>query len=605
MNKPTKYSIALLAILTLSNADTTDLGEIEIISANKTKQSIKKTTSNVTVITEEDIKQNGYTSLPEALSHSTGLHITQNGGMGTISSIFVRGMSSGSVLIMVDGMRLNDPSEIDSKAWIESIPISNVAQIEIIRGGSSSIWGANASSGVINIITKKSQQDGISGDIGINLGAHKTKGIDTNIFYNKNGLSAKLMGSALNVGGISALAPQKSEKDKYKNRNFVAGLGYEFNEDTKANITFNKTFAKGDYDTGSANDPLSNFDNTSTNINGEFVTKIGDIKTVLRASQGEYERIDTNPYGQSVYSADIKEYTLLNEYQYKIGSTVFGVEYKDLNGNSPFVATSANDNYTNKAAFLSNTIQPTDKLLLEANLRYDVFDKFDNKTTYKLGVKYDLTREIKVRANYYTSFNAPSVYQLANALNAGSLKPSYIKGYDASIYFKNNVTLTYFDNKIEDDIIYISNWPNPGPSGYANNSATENIRGIEFAFATPTYFDALNFRGNWTHLIDLNDKAGKKLLSRPKDDVNIFADYIYSDTFVLSLGAEYVGTKYSSGYSESIGNYTLWNANMTKKIGDNIDLGLHFKNIFDKEYQSVYGYNSEGRTLEAKLTYKF
>ncbi|MBD3831298.1 MAG: TonB-dependent receptor, partial [Arcobacter sp.] len=147
------------------------MGEIEVTTTNKTKQKVSKTTSNISVVTSEEIRQNGYTSVVEALSGTLGINISQNGAIGQKSSFFLRGMDSGKILVLVDGMRLNDPSTTNNTAMIEFLPISNVEQIEIIRGGNSSVWGANASAGVINIITKEALKNGVSGSVGINGGS--------------------------------------------------------------------------------------------------------------------------------------------------------------------------------------------------------------------------------------------------------------------------------------------------------------------------------------------------------------------------------------------------------------------------------------------------
>ncbi|MEJ2527738.1 MAG: TonB-dependent receptor plug domain-containing protein [Sulfurovaceae bacterium] len=202
-NKPRNISIILLLLTAMLPAQDITLGNIEIISTNKTKQKATKTTADIDVITSEDIRQNGYTSIVDALSNSLGINISQNGGVGQKSSFFLRGMDSGKILVLVDGMRLNDPSTTNNTSLIEFLPISNVEQIEIIRGGSSSVWGANASAGVINIITKKALKDGLSGSIGVEGGSHGTKGSDLSLFYKNGKLNAKLLGSYLDTNGIS------------------------------------------------------------------------------------------------------------------------------------------------------------------------------------------------------------------------------------------------------------------------------------------------------------------------------------------------------------------------------------------------------------------
>ncbi|CUV66546.1 TonB dependent receptor [Sulfurovum sp. enrichment culture clone C5] len=605
--------LSLVTIQTLIFADVESLGEIEVISTNKTKQKASQSTSNIDVITSEEIRQNGYTSIVDALSNTLGINISQNGGIGQKSSFFLRGMDSGKILVLVDGMRLNDPSTTNSTSMIEFLPISNVEQIEVIRGGSSSVWGANASAGVINIITKEALKDGVTGSVGINGGSHQTKGSDVSLFYKNGKLNTRLLGSIFDTNGISALAPQKSEKDGYNSKNLTAGIGYDFTDTTKASIALIKTKTKGDYDdeynSNSANDDYSNFITDSTNIAGTISTKVGSIDSVFNITHGNYKReyFTTSLWGDgdNRYEATTNEYSLINSYAHKFGKSVLGFEYKDIDGFNQYNTYAPTDgSFINRGIFLSNSINPTDKLLIEANLRYDDFDKFDGKVTYKLGAKYNILDNASFRANYYTSLNAPSVYQLANPVFGEILKPSFVNGYDMGLSYKDFVTLTYFDNKIKDDIVYdYTNW------GYYNNSADENIRGLELAFSTMNIYDNFRVRANYTHLIDMKDTSGTPLYNRPKDETNGWLEYFYDENTIASLNAQYIGERYSPfGYPASpmaSGNYTVWNLNLTKKYNDNIDVGLHLKNLFDKEYQSIYNYNSEGRSIYADVRYRF
>ncbi|MDD5548691.1 MAG: TonB-dependent receptor [Sulfurovaceae bacterium] len=600
--------LSLVAIQTLLFSNSESLGEIEVISTNKTKQKVTKTTSNIDVITSEDIKQNGYISVVDALSSTLGINISQNGGAGQKSSFFLRGMDSGKILVLVDGMRLNDPSTTNNTSMIEYLPISNVEQIEVIRGGSSSVWGANASAGVINIITKKALKDGVSGSVGLEGGSHGTKGSDLSLFYKNGKLNAKLLSSIFDTNGISALAPQSSEKDGHTNKNITAGIGYDFTDMTKASIALIKTKTKGDYDdeynSNGANDDYSNFITDSTNVSGSVSTKIGLLDSVFNVTHGNYKReyFTTSLWGDgdNRYEATTNEYSFINSYVHKFGKSVLGFEYKEIDGFNQYNTYSPTDgSFTNRGIFLSNSINPIDKLLIEANLRYDDFDKFDGKVTYKLGGKYKLSDDFALKANYYTSLNAPSVYQLANILFGETLKPSFVKGYDASFSYKDYLSLTYFDNSIKDDIVYDNIlW------GYKNNTADENIRGIEISSSTPTLLDRFIIRANYTHLINMKDESGTPLYNRAQDELNGWLEYFYDESTTLSLNAHYVGERVSYGNMPS-GNYTVWNLNLTKQFNDNFDLGLYIKNLFDKDYQSIYNYNSEGRSIYADIKYRF
>ena len=151
-----KLSISLVASVLLATTNlfsAQNLETIEVISATKSTQSIKDVTSNVEVITKDEIEEKHFTTVTEALNTLPGISITSNGGLGTSSSVFLRGFTSSRILVLIDGIRYNDVTS-SSGAPFEHLMIGDIEQIELIKGAQSGVWGADASAGVINIITK-------------------------------------------------------------------------------------------------------------------------------------------------------------------------------------------------------------------------------------------------------------------------------------------------------------------------------------------------------------------------------------------------------------------------------------------------------------------
>ncbi|MHB9015463.1 MAG: TonB-dependent receptor, partial [Sulfurovum sp.] len=218
----TKTSLSLvLATLLFSPlcAQTVTLEDIMVTSTNKTPTSIEKTTANITVITAKEIETHGYLTVAEAIKSTAGITVSQSGGIGQQSSFFVRGADSGKVLVLLDGMRLNDPSTTNGTALLDSLITSNIAQIEIVKGASGSIWGPNASAGVINIITKENAEAGVHGYAGLTVGSYGTLGEEAQLSYKGQKLTAQVLASYLDSKSFSALAPREAEADGYTNKN--------------------------------------------------------------------------------------------------------------------------------------------------------------------------------------------------------------------------------------------------------------------------------------------------------------------------------------------------------------------------------------------------
>jgi len=610
-------SLSLItATLLLSNLQAAeDIGEITVISANKTAQSIQETTADVSVITSEEIEEKGYQTVAQAINTVAGIQVANSGGLGQPTSFFMRGMDSGQVLVLIDGMRLNDPSTTNGTALLDSLTTANIEQIEIVKGGSSSIWGSNASAGVINIITKE-PKEGVHGSLALSYGSYNTKGADADFSYKDEKFTAQVLGSYLKSDSFSALAPRDAEADGYENKNGNIKLGYAFNENNKIRLSYNRYKTKTGYDDSysmaQADDDYSHATADQTNYALDYDLTLDKYSAQFHASKGEYEReyFTTGFYGDgvNVYKATLKEYSLINKYDYSVGKIVLGLEYKDIDGFNQYNDFDASEAaYTNKAVYLSNIYNINENTLLETNLRYDSYDEFDNKTTYKIGLKHnlDFLKGLNASANYYTSYDAPSSYQLANTAFGSFLTPSYTTGFDVTASYKKLLTVTYFNNKVEDYIDY--DYVN---YGYYNIDGESRFSGLEVS-STYAPLSNLMLSANYTHLIDFEKYDGSELPRRAKDTLNASASYYTDNNMHFGVDAQYIGDRIDTDGGFPIaadvptGKYTLWNLNFGAKLADNLDLTLNARNIFDKEYQSVYAYATEGRSLYAKIKYSF
>jgi vitamin B12 transporter len=609
----TTIKLSMIASLLLVNSINAEevLGPILVVSANKTEQSIENTTSNVSVITAEDIEENGYQTVAEALSHVAGITFSQSGGMGTQTSLFMRGMKTEKILVLLDGVTLNNPSSTDGQAFFEHISLDDVEQIEVIKGGTSSIWGADASAGVINIITKKAKE-GVHGNIGIMYGSYDTKKVTSSFSYKKDGFDALVNLSKIDTEGFSAKAPRSAEDDAYKNTSALLKLGYDLNENNRVTLIYNDIDANTEYDgsysTLGAEDPVANIDMQQQDLALNYFYTSDSYTSHLKLAQSKSKRLDTSDsaFGDAFvkYNAEQKVLSWINSYQLGRTNLVVGMELHKTQGYYQFnTYTPIENSFHDKAMFLSVNHELSGltggKTILEGSIRKDFFDAFEDKVSYKAGLKHfhENIDGLTSSMNFYKSTDAPNSYQVANVVFGETLTPDTTNGYDITLQYKD-ISVTYFSNVIDNKIAYdFSSW------GYINNTGKEKMKGIEVQGSYS--FDNANIMisTNYTHLFKYVDESGLNLDKRAKDTLNVNVDKYLSNNSHIGINMQYIGDREEFG--QSTGNYSLWNFNYSRELSDSMKLSINVKNLFDKEYQSVYGYASEGRSAYARVTYSF
>ncbi|HEX7011119.1 MAG TPA: TonB-dependent receptor [Steroidobacteraceae bacterium] len=155
-----------LCVCSTGAAADADSSEQVIVTAARIEQSESQVIGAVSVITRQDIEQRGAQSVQELLRGSTGIDITNNGGLGKLSNVFMRGADAEQVLVLVDGVRLG--SITSGTTAFELVPVEQIERIEIVRGPRSSLYGSDAIGGVIQIFTRRAQGPSFSVGAGSN-----------------------------------------------------------------------------------------------------------------------------------------------------------------------------------------------------------------------------------------------------------------------------------------------------------------------------------------------------------------------------------------------------------------------------------------------------
>ncbi len=604
MSKNIPLSLLLVALLSSANASqTVELDTITVTSATKTKQSIKDVTSNVNVITSEEIEEKHYTTVSEALSTVPGINFTSNGGLGQATSVFVRGFDSKRVLVLIDGVRYNDVTGFG--APFADLMIQDIQQIEVVKGAQSGVWGADATAGVINIITKKAAQ-GLHGFFNTQYGSFDTLKYGAGASYKTEGYYIKASSQKVDTNGFSSQASKdvdldSYEKDGYRNTTSNIKFGFNINETNAIDISHTIINAHVEYD--GFNTPnsyeASRTNDTFTNINFNHIDSFNELDIYMNKSKFDRDYSYGGEFDGDVYEYGIKSNIAYNNKDF----VIVGIDYKSFEHRN-----SLDKEYNNKALFVTNSNELngffSGKTIITQSLRADRYNKFDNKTTGKIGIKNinDIAKDFTFSANYGTAYNVPTIYQLYQPgsiwgpVGNVNLTPEDTTSYDIGAEYKD-IKLTYFSSTIEDMIDYTS--------GYVNLIGESKIQGIEVEYDTSINDDIL-ISSNYTYL-DAKNQNAQALRRRPNHTLNLNIDYYGIQDLHLGAYAQYIGERYENDDQQGVenGKYTVVNMVANYEISKNILAYVKIDNLFNEHYQVVDGYASAPLSAYAGLKINF
>ena len=595
-----KHTLSLVASATLVaslGANTLTLEPI-VISASKTEQSLKDVTANVDVITAEELEEKHITSVIDALKTLSNIPIAQNGGVGSQSSFFLRGFSSENAVVLVDGIRYNDPTTPKGQAQLEQLMVNDIERIEILKGAQSGVWGANAVAGVINIITKKATEKLRIGATA-EYGSYATTKLGANISQKIGDLLYYIGANQIKTNGFSSSTPKGKnpedyEADSYVNETVNAKLSYDVTSSDTLSAQFNFIDAKTQYD--AYNQPNSEANEIHQ------INRLGSIGYVhrlnsedsIQATYGISDFDKKDPLGYTKeFSGTHKEGTLQGSYHYAPNS-LFVIGGNTLHSKDTVSAKELDS----KGIFLTNT-NHFNNLILSESIRHDLYDTFEDKTTGKIGAKYNLADDVSLSTNYGTAYRVPSLFELyAGYYGNANLQPETTKSFDITGTYKH-LSITYYNNLVDNLI-----GSNPSTYVYEQVTGKSRLKGYELAYKNTIISDLILDLG-YNHLSAKNQN-NQELQRRAKNTFRSALDYYGINKVHLGLNAHYIGTRYDDlAQTKQTGRYTLWGAVVNYDATESISFYLKGDNLSDKLYQEVDGYGTAGRSFYVGLNARF
>jgi vitamin B12 transporter len=638
MKKITLLSLLLTQFfITNVFADTALKTTDVFVTATRTPIPKNNVIADTTIITEEEIERAGSSSLQELLQRQPGIEISNTGGMGKVTTIGIRGTSSTHSIILIDGMRIN--AATSGFTAIEHIPLSQIEKIEILRGPASSLYGQDGIGGVIQIFTKKGV-DGFKPYIGIGYGSYNTANFQSGIRGGNNQTTYAINFAAMNTNGFSAFIPNPSkdinntanlDKDGYSNYSLSSSINHKLNQDYSIDLQYFLSKGKNKFDNQFADfSPFVDYKN-ETKQESYAIDLQGQVNKIWQSSIKIGQSIDKyldkqkwNPnigtYGavdstlQDLYKTNQNQFTWQNNITLPKGSITFLYDFlkQKIKTTDLYEKTQR----TNHGIMIGYGVIEN-KHNFQTNFRKDFNSAYDDAVTGNIGYAYSINSNWTIASSYGTAFVSPSfnyLYSLADtyALGNPNLKPERSKNIEASIRYRDesgSLSLTLFQNKIDDFIIYSNPYPDAG-----SRTSTQNLNKVEiqgFTISGDQFFGHFQVKGSITAQSPKNEDTDKYLPRRATALGNLNVNY-YIGYWNIGIEETFSDKRFDDKENTvKLSGYALTNIVADYKMNDKLKLNLRLNNVFDKDYSlaaegsSGFKYQTPGRSLFANLRYDF
>ena len=635
----------LLSASVFVQAETkTELEPINVYSAYATPVNQDQTASSVTVLTEKDFAQRNATYVSDVLKTVPGVAMGANGGRGAVTSLFLRGANSKHTAVIIDGIRVNPA---DTNFDFGGLALSNIEQIEVLRGEQSALWGSDAMGGVVYITTKsglyKDKEFNVDFDLG--AGSHRTRDGSVTLSGQHHGLYYALHGDSHRTQGISARSERvfnytsvsgakstnvpATEKDGFHRDNVSMRLGFD---DSKKGVDFLASHSSQTLHLdNSAADELKFDDNTRTretryklsgyfgNAEDLFVHKAAVSHVKMDADTAQYQS-----WASAIGKTEYDSKKLNTNYQLDInfdreGEVKQAVSVLADYQNTKYIASAYNfaeKKLTEKSIAAEYRLFTESDHSLSVSGRYTDNSLFENAFTARLAGAYRLSQNLKAHASIGKAIHNPTfidVYGWGNSTSWAAnpnLKPEKSLGGELGLLVESNdkrhsLDTTLFVRNVDNflDAIPLNNTYTLYRS--INRDGKTKIKGVEISY-NGKFSESLSGYANYTYtyIKSENDQYGSNYVRRPKHTGNLGLAYQITEKLGSDVNVSYVGKRLDSG-DFKMPSYTLANLGVNYKVADSLTIYANLNNVFNKKYENIVGYGQDGRNVYVGLKGSF
>lgn len=598
---------------TITTADRrADDGQITV-TATGSRTEVEDTGQAVTIITRDEIEKVQGADLARVLERVPSLTLTRNGGVGTLTSVRLRGADSEQLLVLIDGVRVADPASPSGGFDFGNLLSGNIAKLDLLRGSNSTIWGSDAVGGVLIVDTVPQTPIVASVEYGARDTASAT--ISGDVANDKGAIGVS--GSYFRTDGFSAAA-NGTEDDGFEQWS-VAGRA-------RAYLTDNfDVFARGRYAEGElefdGGFPLGDANNLqettqySAALGAVFDNALLDLTATYSFADTERETFDLDAGNEPNFVSDghSDRIDLRGEWR-PLGPLIvnFGGEHEWSNFETNFTDRQSTRIF---GAYAQLGIE-LGGLSGHIGARHDDQRAFGGATSFGADISYEIVPDIRIRASVGEGFKAPSLFQLFSDFGNGELQPENSTSYDLGIAWNDRSApfyagLTAYRRDARDQIEFVSCFDNPlaactdpdnpRPFGTYDNVGQVRSQGIEVELgARPS--DTVQIRAVYAYLdaenrTDGAANRGNVLARRPDHALTFSADWqVWSGGLTLGGDVRMVGDSFDDARNfRRLDGYAVGTVRASLPLGERLELFGRAENVTDAQYQTASGYATAGR----------
>ena len=525
--------------------------------------------------------------LGDVLQHQTNICTVRSGPTGSQTSVFFRGTNSNHTLVTINGSAITDHSTSNGATDFGLINTNFADGLHIVHGPMSTLYGANAVAGVVDLKTNMTSKNQLDTTVGSN---------------NQRKMSFKKLWENWSIGvsvdqsdGISTY-PQGTEKDGYDIQSFNVGYADEGHE-----LLAVRTNQVSDLDASGADDTDYTSDSQFTFLQYKN-TQIENIDIIVDTTLWDREYVngtEVDTYDSQTYHGKVVHNYNTDTIYNKAGVDVnqYSAEFNNMGS-----YTSSVDKTADEYGVYNNLDYVIGDMVLSGGVRYDDNSMHGSQSTYRVGSSYSLSDSWNVFGSVATGYKNPTMYEMFGADSFGysgnaDLNPETSFNKEVGLNYKKNMTsfsATVYDTDIKDLITYSG-------STYINN--TTNTSTMEGAEATLKFkIGDFMFTNRYAHIHAVNGTGGW-LLRRPHDTFHSMVKYSKGKFYVMPMLTHY-------GKHADLHPTTYATVHVKERTTVDLKAGygnlvLEMSNVFDDDYERPLGYNQGGQQLKLTYSWKF